>query len=78
MRHLEPMGFIKFDILGLETLKTFEDTIERILINQGHRNPTFEDIKAWYYENLHPSVLDMSDPKVYEEIRMYVVLDISV
>ena len=46
VRHLEPLGFIKFDILGLETLKTFEDTIERILIKEGHRNPTFEDIKV--------------------------------
>ena len=32
VRHLEPLGFIKFDILGLETLKMFEDAIQRILI----------------------------------------------
>ena len=68
VRHLEPLGFIKFDILGLETLKTFEDAIERILIKEGNRKPSFEDIKAWYYRNLHPSNLDMSDPKVYEEV----------
>ena len=68
VRHLEPLGFIKFDILGLETLKTFEDTIERILISEGSRNPTFEDVKAWYYKNLHPSVLDMTDQKVYKGV----------
>ena len=68
VRHLEPLGFIKFDILGLETLKTFEDTIERILINEGNRKPTFEDIKAWYNANLHPSVLDMKDQVVYEGV----------
>ena len=68
VRHLEPLGFIKFDILGLETLKTFEDTIERILIKEGHRNPTFEDVKAWYAKNLHPSVLDMNDQEVYEGV----------
>jgi len=68
VRHLEPLGFIKFDILGLETLKMFEDAIQRILINQGTRNPTFEDCRQWYMENLHPSVLDMDDPVVYEEV----------
>ena len=68
VRHLEPLGFIKFDILGLETLKTFEDAIERILIKQGNRSPSFDDIREWYMNNLHPSVLDMSDPVVYEEV----------
>ena len=68
VRHLEPLGFIKFDILGLETLKVFEDAIQRILISQGKRRPTFEDCKQWYMENLHPSVLDMNDQKVYEEV----------
>jgi DNA polymerase-3 subunit alpha len=68
VRHLEPLGFIKFDILGLETLKTFEDTIERILIKEGNRSPSFEDVREWYMNNLHPSVLDMNDSVVYEEV----------
>ena len=68
VRHLEPLGFIKFDILGLETLKTFEDTIMRILKKEGVRNPTFEQCKEWYNKNLHPSVLDMKDSRVYEEV----------
>jgi DNA polymerase III subunit alpha len=68
VRHLEPLGFIKFDILGLETLKVFEDAIERILISEGNANPTFEDIKRWYNQNLHPSVLDMNDQKVYRDV----------
>jgi DNA polymerase-3 subunit alpha len=68
VRHLEPLGFIKFDILGLETLKTFEDTIERILVKEGKRNPTFDEIKSWYYQNLHPSVLDMNDQEVYKGV----------
>ena len=68
VRHLEPLGFIKFDILGLETLKSFEDAIYRILRNKGIRNPTFEQAKEWYYANLHPSVLDMNDQKVYKEV----------
>ena len=68
VRHLEPLGFIKFDILGLETLKTFEDTIIRILKKDGVREPTFEQCRQWYMDNLHPSVLDMNDPQVYEEV----------
>ena len=68
VRHLEPLGFIKFDILGLETLKTFEDTIMRILKKEGVRNPTFEQCRDWYNENLHPSVLNMKDQQVYEDV----------
>ena len=36
VRHLEPMGFIKFDLLGLSTLKMMEGAIEHIL--QRHHN----------------------------------------
>ena len=68
VRHLEPLGFIKFDILGLETLKTFEDAIERILIKEGNRAPSYDDIKSWYNKNLHPSVLNMNDQTVYEDV----------
>jgi len=68
VRHLEPLGFIKFDILGLETLKMFEDAIQRILIKQGVREPTFEQCKDWYMENLHPSTLDLGDQRVYREV----------
>ena len=68
VRHLEPLGFIKFDILGLETLKTFEDAIMRILKKEGVREPTFEQCKEWYMNNLHPSVLNLKDDRVYEEV----------
>ena len=68
VRHLEPLGFIKFDILGLETLKTFEDTIVRILKKEGVREPTFEQCRQWYMDNLHPSKLDMNDERVYREV----------
>jgi len=68
VRHLEPLGFIKFDILGLETLKTFEDAILRILKKEGVREPTFEQCKEWYMNNLHPSVLNLKDDRVYEEV----------
>ena len=69
VRHLEPMGFIKFDLLGLSTLKMMEGSIEHILRrHHGIDNPTYADIKKFYDENLHPDVLDLNDKKVYKDI----------
>ena len=69
VRQLEPMGFIKFDILGLATLRMVEDSIERILQRHyGIENPTFTDIKKYYDENLHPDVIDLNDQDVYSNI----------
>jgi len=69
VRHLEPLGFIKFDLLGLSTLKMMEGAIEHIL--RRHHNiekPTFNDIKRYYDENLHPDHIDTNDQKVYENV----------
>jgi DNA polymerase-3 subunit alpha len=69
VRHLEPMGFIKFDILGLSTLKMIEGAIYHILQrHHGVENPSFEDIKKFYDEKLHPDVLDLNDQEVYQNI----------
>ena len=69
VRHLEPLGFIKFDILGLSTLRMIEECITKILRrHHGVENPTFEDIKNYYDEVLHPDTLDLDDQDVYENI----------
>ena len=69
VRHLEPMGFIKFDILGLASLRMLEGAIERILKrHHGIDNPTFQDIKNFYEENLHPEKIDLNDSQVWENI----------
>jgi DNA polymerase-3 subunit alpha len=69
VRHLEPMGFIKFDVLGLSTLKMIEGAIYHILRrHHGIENPTFKDIKQFYDKNLHPDVMDFDDQRVYENI----------
>jgi len=69
VRQLEPMGFIKFDILGLSTLRMIEDCIEKILRrHHGVANPTFRDIRKFYNEKLHPDVLNLDDQAVYENI----------
>ena len=69
VRHLEPMGFIKFDILGLASLRMVEGAIERIL--KRHHNiecPTFEDIREYYNEHLHPEKIDLEDRQVWENV----------
>ena len=69
VRHLEPMGFIKFDLLGLSTLKMMEGCIEHIL--QRHHNiekPTFEQVRAYYDKTLKPGALNFDDQQVYENV----------
>jgi len=69
VRQLEPMGFIKFDILGLSTLRMIEDCITKVLQrHHGVENPTFGDIKKFYDENLHPDVIDLNDQDVYKNV----------
>ena len=69
VRHLEPMGFIKFDILGLSTLKMIEGAIGHILKrHHGIEEPTFGQVQEYYNENLHPDTIDLTDSKVYENV----------
>ena len=69
VRHLEPMGFIKYDLLGLSTLKMMEGCIEHILKRRKNiDSPTFADIKKYYDENLHPDIINLSDKKVYKNV----------
>jgi DNA polymerase-3 subunit alpha len=69
VRHLEPLGFIKFDILGLASLRMIETCIEHILKRKhGIKNPTFEDVKKYYRDNLHPDKIDLNDQKVYDYV----------
>jgi len=69
VRHLEPMGFIKFDLLGLSTLKMMEGAIYHILKrHHGVEEPTFAQIRDYYEEYLHPDVIDLNDQEVYENI----------
>lgn len=68
-KHLETFGWIKFDLLGLETLRIIQRTIELILQRkEGIENPTFEQVYEWFNANMDPKVLDMDDQHVYEHI----------
>ena len=69
VRHLEPMGFIKFDILGLSTLAMIDGAIRHILKrHHGIENPTFDEVKQYYNEHLDPDVIDLDNQEVYEKI----------
>ena len=69
VRHLEPLGFIKFDLLGLSTLEMIQGAVEHILKRHYKiEKPTFDQVKAWYDENLHPDKIDLKDQKVYKNI----------
>jgi len=69
VRHLEPMGFIKFDILGLASLRMMESAIVHVLKrHKGNPEPTFDDVKEFYDKNLHPTVINLDDQNVYKNI----------
>jgi len=69
VRHLEPLGFIKFDLLGLSTLEMIQSAVGHVLKrHHGIDNPTYEDIKKYYDENLHPDKIDLFDQQVYKNI----------
>ncbi len=69
VRHLEPMGFIKFDLLGLASLRMIEGAIRHILVRHHDiENPTFDDVRRFYNEVLHPDVIDFEDQSVWESV----------
>ena len=69
VRHLEPMGFIKFDILGLASLRMIEGAIRHILKGkEGIENPTFAQVKEYYDKHLDPSVIDFDDQNVWKNV----------
>ena len=69
VRHLEPLGFIKFDVLGLASLRMVETAIRHILKRHyNNPDPTFQDVRDYYNEYLHPDKIDLKDAKVYKNI----------
>jgi len=68
-KHLETFGWIKFDLLGLETLRIVQRTIELILQRrEGIEDPTFAQVYEWFNNNMDPKVLDMDDQHVYKHV----------
>jgi len=67
-KHLEPFGWVKFDILGLETLKILRRAIEMVLERDGIKKPSFNQIRAWFDGNLDPKVINWNDRQVYKHV----------
>jgi DNA polymerase-3 subunit alpha len=69
VRHLEPMGFIKFDILGLATVEMIQQCIVNIFkIHKGVKEPTIEQVRGFYDEHLHPDTVNLKDRDVWKNI----------
>ena len=64
IKELSSVGTIKFDFLGLKTLKYIEDCCE--LISSRHKDKPFEKIK---YDWMEFNNIDVNDSKVYELIN---------
>ena len=67
-RHLEPNGFLKFDFLGLTTLKMVEDCIRLVLRKSGNDNPSFSDVGKFFDKNINCRYNDLNDQKVWETV----------
>ena len=66
-KHLEPFGFIKYDFLGIATLRTIKGCIERILEKQMI-DPSPQNVNKFFLEYLHPDVIGQGDETVFQEI----------
>lgn len=68
-RHLEDFGLLKFDILGLGTLRMFEECIRKIIKKEtGVKYVTSQTVLKWFGENLHPDNNMLDDKEVYKNV----------
>ncbi len=68
-KHLEELGWIKFDLLGLETLRIIDRAICLILRRrEGIENPTFTHVREWFDKHMDPKNIDLNDQNVYEYV----------
>ena len=68
-KHLEELGWIKFDLLGLETLRIIERTIHLVLQRrEGIENPNFQQIREWFDKHMDPKNIDLNDQNVYKYV----------
>ena len=67
-RQLEPMGYLKYDLLAISTMDMVERCIGHILREKLGREASFEEVRKFYDENLHPSVANTKDLEVWENI----------
>lgn len=68
-KHLEQWGLVKYDFLGLGTLRIIERAIQLILKEKFNvKNPTHKDVSSFYDKYLHPEVVKDGDIEVFKQI----------
>ena len=67
-RNLEDNGFLKFDFLGLTLLRDVENCIRRILKRENKREPSFNEIKAFFDKYLNCRFVKQDDPMVWKHV----------
>jgi len=66
-QHLQQFGLIKYDFLGLATLRTIRRCIELILKKQG-KDISIENVWNFYNKHLHPDVINSTDANIFKKI----------
>lgn len=67
-QHLKYFGLIKYDFLGLSTLKIIRRCIESILKKEGNKNPTIKDVWKFYNEKLKAGIINPKDQRVFDSV----------
>lgn len=67
-QHAGFFGLVKFDVLGLATLKIMYRCVEYILQTMGNKNPSTADCWEFYDAFLSPRVISKHDEKIYENV----------
>ena len=67
VKHLEQFGLIKYDFLGLATLRIIRKCIENILRIQNI-DTSFKNVKEFYDAHLLPDVIGEGEKEVFKEI----------
>tara|TARA_R110001592_G_scaffold361584_2_gene672599 strand:+ start:9017 stop:12619 length:3603 start_codon:yes stop_codon:yes gene_type:complete len=66
-KHLEHFGWIKFDLLGLETLRIIDRAIELILQRkEGIETPDYGQVNEWFEKHMSNKAIDFNDQEVYK------------
>lgn len=66
-KHLEPFGLIKYDFLGITTLRTIRSCIERILKKEGVEINS-ASVRQFFLKYLDPEEIGAGQKEVFEEI----------
>lgn len=66
-KHLEQFGLIKYDFLGLATLRIIRKCIEFVLKSEN-KEPSFQNISEFYNEYLLPDKIGDGELEVFKEI----------